>query len=877
MTASTLRQVEGFVQVKSLGTVQAKGISRPVEAHELLGATAARTRIQASAARGLTPLVGRRSEIDVFNKLVEQAAARRGQILALVGEPGMGKSRLVHEFIRHQLPPGWLVLEGPSVSYGKAMPYFPLIEMLHRYFQITDRDASETIQERVVRHVLELDDMLKPTIPPLLLLLGASPEENRSPASVEHDWLAQHQDLVEITKRFDAMNPQQRRRHTLDSLKGILIRESQRQPLLTVFEDLHWIDSETQAFLDSLVESLPTTRILLLVDYRPEYSQGWGDRTYYTQLRVDALNPPSAEELLQHLLGRNTDLGRLTQLLLQRTEGNPFFAEESIRSLVETGILVGEKGAYLPGLRINEIKIPSTVQNVVADRIDRLPIEEKRVLQTAAVIGPIVPFSLLEAVSDLADEDLRRYLSHLQTAEFLYETNLFPELEYSFKHAITGEVAYGELLLERRTLLHAKTVSALEKVAGDNLRDHIETLAHHAYHGELWEKAVLYLRQTASRAMDRCAYRNAAGCLDRALLSLKKLPQNHETMEQMIDLRLDFRTALFPLEELNSVIEHLLVAESLAESLGDRLRLGRTYGYLVHYYTGLGDRQKANTAADKGLSLAAELNDPSLEIQLNYYLGRACYATGDYNKAIVLLRRNVDVLGRQHKLEAHFDMECPPSILCRAILVMCLAETGELASAINIGTEAFQIATDIEHTFGAIYAESALGIAYMRRGDFDSAVSVLERGLNRCLTADIPAQFPLVASPLGLAYARTGRIPEGINLLEQVIHQTASKRTGGQAFRVAWLAEAYLRAGRIVEAMARSQLALEFAQHHGEKGREGWILRLIAMIHDRQNPRDVETIESHYRQALTLAGQLGMRPLQAHCHFGLGELFTRRQ
>ena len=309
--------------------MQVKGVSRPVDAFEVVAATTARTRVQAAAVRGLTPLVGRRTEIEVFSKLVEEAGSGKGQILAMVGEPGIGKSRLVHEFTRHQLRPDWLVLEAASVSYGKATPYLPLIEMLRRYFQITDRDGSENIQERVVTQVLELDNMLKDTTPPILSLLGALPDERRFPVSGGQDWLSQRQDLIDMVKRFRAMDPQQRRRSTFESLKRVLIRESQRQPLLLVFEDLHWIDSETQAFLDSFVESLPMARILLLVDYRPEYNHGWGDKSYYTQLRVNPLQPTSAEELLQHLLGRNKDLAPLKQLLIQRTEGNPFLRKRA--------------------------------------------------------------------------------------------------------------------------------------------------------------------------------------------------------------------------------------------------------------------------------------------------------------------------------------------------------------------------------------------------------------------------------------------------------------------------------------------------------------------------------------------------------------------
>src|SRR5215471_10257274 len=343
MTASTLRQAEGFVEVKAVGAVQVKGVSRAVEAFEVVAATAARTRVQAAAISGLTPLVGRRREIEVFSKLVEGAGSGKGQILAMVGEPALGKSRLVHEFTRHQLRPGWLVLEGTSVSYGKATPYFPLIEMLRGNFQIADGEGSDNIREQVVMHILELDNMLKDAIPPILALLGALAEVS-SPAP-----RTQFKELVDATERYLGTDPQQRRRYTFDALKRVLIRESQRQPLLIVFEDLHWIDSETQTFLDSFVESLPMARIVLLVDYRPEYSHGWGDKTYYTQIRVDPLQSANAEELLQHLLGSNKDLAPLKELLMHRTEGNPFFAEESVRSLVETGILIGDKGAYRPG------------------------------------------------------------------------------------------------------------------------------------------------------------------------------------------------------------------------------------------------------------------------------------------------------------------------------------------------------------------------------------------------------------------------------------------------------------------------------------------------------------------------------------------------
>ena len=323
LTAATLRLVEGLVQVTALGPVPVKGLDEPVEVFELVGASRLRRRLQAAAARGLTPFVGRQPELEALHQALAQAQTGHGQVVALVGEAGVGKSRLVHECVHSHRTQGWRVLESASVSYGKATPYFPVIDLLKRYCHVDDGDDARTIRAKVTGQVLTLDETLQDTLPALLALLDAVPDD--SP--------------------FLHLDPPQRRQRTLDGLKRVLLRESQVQPLLLVFEDLHWIDTETQALLDSLVESLPTARLLLLVNYRPEYQHGWGSKTYYTQLRLDPLPPASAEEFLQALLGDDPSLAPLKQLLIARTEGNPFFLEESVRTLVETGVLVGEPGA----------------------------------------------------------------------------------------------------------------------------------------------------------------------------------------------------------------------------------------------------------------------------------------------------------------------------------------------------------------------------------------------------------------------------------------------------------------------------------------------------------------------------------------------------
>jgi hypothetical protein len=305
---------------------------------------------------------------------------------------------------------------------------------------------------------------------------------------------------------WQALDPQQRRRQTLEAVKRLLIRESHVQPLLLIFEDLHWIDSETQALLDSLVASLPTARVLLLVNYCPEYQHGWGSKTYYTQLRLDPLPAASAEALLQVLLGDAPSLAPLNRLLIERTEGNPFFLEESIRTLVETGMLVGAPGAYRLAQPLDSLLMPATVQAVLAARIDRLPPEEKRLLQTTVVIGHQIPLPLLQAIAELPEADLDRGLAHLQAAEFLYETQVFPERTFTCKHALTYEVAYSRLLQERRRGLHARIGEALERLYADRLDEQVERLAHHAFRGDVWDKACTYYRQAWAKAMEQLAY-----------------------------------------------------------------------------------------------------------------------------------------------------------------------------------------------------------------------------------------------------------------------------------------------------------------------------------------------------------------------------------
>jgi class 3 adenylate cyclase/tetratricopeptide (TPR) repeat protein len=853
LTADTLRLVEELVQVNALGPIPVKGLSEPVEVCELVGATALRQGFQARAARGLAPFVGRQADLEALQQALTRAGGGQGQVVALLGEPGVGKSRLVYEFLHAHHRQGWLRLESSAVSYGKATAYLPVRDLLKAYCHIEDRDDLRMVRAKITGQLLTLDDTLQDTVPAMLALCEALPPDHP----------------------FLHLDPLQQRRRTLEALKRVLLRESQVQPLLLVFEDLHWIDSETQAVLDMLVESLPTARVLLLVNYRPEYQHGWGSKTFYTHLRLDPLPEASAEALLQALLGHASDLAPLMPLLMARTQGNPFFLEESVRTLVETGVLVGGRGAYRLAHSLATLQVPATVQALLAARIDRLPPEDKRLLQTAAVIGTEVPWPLVQAIADMSEEALYRSLGTLQAAEFLYETSLFPERAYTFKHALTHEVAYGSLLHARRQALHARIIEALEVLAGDRLDDQVERLAHHALHGEVWDKAVAYGRQAGDKAQARSACREAVVGYEQALAALEHVPASRAATEQAIDLRLGLRAALNPLaEEPGRMLDHLRAAERLAQTLGDPLRLGQVYTGLSSTAWVAGEVERAIDYGQRALTLATPLRHVGLQAGARLILGHAYYDAGDYPRAVESYAQNVVTL-QEALLSARFGTAPSIAASSRAWLSWCHAERGAFTDGLTLAEDGRRIAETVQSPFSLIEAYSGISVVYLRQGDVQRAIPALERAVGLCHDWHIPLLWPIMAAALGLAYAMEGRLAAGLALVEQGVEQQfARSRLRRLAPAIACLSEALLLAGRLEEARQRAAQALDYAHQYQQRGTQAWALWLLGESTARQASPAGEPAVGHYRQALALAEALGMRPLQGHCHRGLGTLYA---
>ena len=612
ITANTLQLAEGYIAIGSLGPVPVKGLAEPLQIYEVTGAGAARTRLQAALGRGLTRFIGRDVELEELRRAQQLARGGRGQVVAIVGEAGVGKSRLMHEFVQSHHAAGWLVLEASSVSYGQATPYLPVTELLKQYFKINVHDSRRSIHEKVAGKILTLDASLQDAIPPVLDLLDALEDEDP----------------------FRSLDPSQHRQHTYQAVTRLLLSESRVQPLIAVFEDLHWYDPLTLGLLNALVVSLPDARMLLFVSYRPDYRDEWRSRPNYHQLRLDPLIGADVTELLQVLLGSDPNLTSLKSVVMERASGNPFFAEEIVRALVDTSVLEGARGNYRLARPLSSVEVPPTVQAVLAARIDALPAPEKRLLQEAAVIGYDVPLALLHAISGLTEDELGGVLGNLQDAEFLYAAQLFPDLQYRFKHAFTHDVAYSGLLRNRRRDIHARVVDVIERLYADRPGEQVDRLAHHAFQGELKEKAVHYFRQAAGKAAARSALSDARTWFEKALDVLKSLPESQGTIEQAFEIRLELRSVLRQFGEVRQMLDNIREAEVLAERLKDDRRRGRVFAIMTTVLATIDELDEAVVTGTRAVEIAQRVGDLSLGVIAKSCLGEAYYYRGEYEQVV---------------------------------------------------------------------------------------------------------------------------------------------------------------------------------------------------------------------------------------------------
>ena len=852
ITPDTLALVEGYVEVKSLGAVPIKGLADRIEIYELLCAGPARTRLQAATRRGLTRFVGRHDEIQQLRRVEQLAQVGRGQVAAIIGEAGVGKSRLVYEFTHSHRLEGWLVLESSSVSYGKATSYLPVIDLIKVYFKIHDRDDYREIREKVTGKLLTLDESLKSTLPALLALLDV-PVDDAS---------------------WETLDPSQRRLRTLDAIKRLVLREAKEQPLLLIFEDLHWIDGETQALLDNLIDALASSRILLLVDYRPQYEHRWSNRTYYSQMRLDALPAESAEELLQALVGDDPSLEPLKQLLVRR--GNPFFLEESVRALVETKALEGDRGRYRLTRPVQSLQVPPTVQVILASRIDRLPVDHKRLLQIASVIGKEVAYELLHVAAELPDEVLRQGLASLQIGEFIYETQLFPDLVYTFKHALTLEVTYKSLPLDARRNHHERIGRALESASLGRFDEKSEILSHHYQQAGNDEKALEYLLRAARRATTRFTSTEALGYCAAVVDCLDRLPRTEQRERQRFEIRLAEAQMLWFRGEYQQALGILQEIQSIAERLHDDEHLAK-----IHFTSGwlLYDQVELDRAFDhhqECLRLCQRLGCQQSMRRVYWGLGQSCRASSEdiaerRAKAIAYHEAGLRLADGAASAE-FFDVHN-----AHFLWLIYLFQLGDWTTAMGYLERGEAMARNLPESLHLALMMGSRGFSGLLKRQSTADLELLRASLVACEEAGSHIYRIFSRYLLGQWYFLLGEFRDSLNQFETAF-AIAGQTGRGNLFEPGLLlgtAEAEAQLGFLDSALDHLQRYCELIQQVGPLEGLAWFPsrgvanRVRGIILTKQ--RALEAAATQFSESLKLLAAHGYKPDLARTHVALGE------
>jgi class 3 adenylate cyclase/predicted ATPase len=822
VTAYTHRLTDGYFAFKDLGRTQIKGVEEPLNIYEVLGVGPLRTRLQVAARRGLTRFVGRQSEMEQMQHALAQAQAGHGQIVGVMGEPGLGKSRLFYEF-KLTAQSSCLVLEAYSVSHGKASPYLPVIELLKSYFDITLQDDERKRREKVTGKVLSLDRSLEDTLPYLFALLGIDDPQSS----------------------LQQMDAQIRRRRTFEALKKLFLRESLNQPLLLIFEDLHWIDSETQGLLDTLSDGVASARILLLVNYRPEYRYEWGQKTYYTQLRLAPFGKAEAEEFLDVLLGAfvgadprvgpqgpgaiGAPLQHLKQLILEKTEGTPFFMEEVVQTLAEEGVLSGERGNYRLEKAPIELRISPTVQGVLAARIDRLAADEKDLLHQLAIIGRQFPLSLVRQVVTQPEEELYHLLASLQRKEFLYEQPALPEPDYIFKHALTQEVAYGTVLHERRKALHERTAQAIETLYRATLDEHYSELAYHYTRSGNTEKAVEYLHRAGQQAVQRSAHAEAINHLTTALELLKTLPDTPTRTQHELTLQIAFGVPLMAIkgQAAPEVVKVYTRARELCRQVGETPQLFSVLHGLYRFYYVRAENKAAHELGEQLLRLAQSVQDPGLLLEAHRPLGVTSLSLGELATAQEHLEQAIVLYDPQQHRSHAFLYLIDPKVACLCYVALTLWHLGYPDQALNRSHKALTLAQELSHPYSLAFALSFAAMLHRLRRERHAAQERAEAALALCSEQGFPHWLATGTMERGWALAEQGQEKDGIAQIRQGL--ASLRATGAQVFTpyyLALLAETYGRDGQAGEGLTVVGEALAIVDKNEERVYEAELYRL---------------------------------------------------
>jgi class 3 adenylate cyclase/predicted ATPase len=852
ITEETRRLVEGYFALRGLAPTEIRGVSGLVNVYEVVDIGVLRGHFELAALRGLTRFVGRERELGEMRRALELTVGGRGQIVAVVADAGTGKSRLFHEF-KATLPAECKVLEAYSVSHGKASAWLPVLELLRGYFGIQDADDAAVRREKVRAAIGALDPTLGDAAPYLWNLLAIQQDP---------DPLAQ-------------MDAQVKHRRSLEAIKRIILRESLNQPLVVIFEDLHWIDSETQALLDLLADSIGSACLLLLVNYRPEYRHEWSGRGHYLQLRLDPLGAENATEMLRALLGEGTELDPVKRLIAERTGGNPFFIEEVVQALFEQGILA-RNGVVKLVRQLAHAHLPVTVQGMLTARIDRLPARDKELLQTLTVIGTEFPFTLARQVTKLPHEELERGLANLRFGEFIYEQPALSDVEYAFKHALTHEVAYNSLLVERRKLLHERAGQALESMFAGQLDDHLSELARQYSRSDNIIKAVKYLERAGHQSLQRSALADAISSFTRATGLLQKLPDGTERIRREVRMQLALGNAFWALRGYSApeAEQAFTRARELCEQLGDPPELSLALFGLWGVYYLRGKLRPAYELAERLLRRAQTAQDSTALMLAHQALGDVSYSMGEFLRARDHLEMELSL--HNPEVQMRFSVEdIRVNPLC--YLGWTLWHLGYPDQALKCCSEALALARARPYPHSVAFAESFAGFLFQYRREPHAAQETAERLITLCSQHGLSLWLAIATTKRGFAISQQGSNEEGIAQIQEGI---AATRAAGTELRqptdLSMLAEACLGAGRLNEGLAALTDALTAVDENDNRSWEAETHRLKGELLLRQDSSKHAEARGCFERAIEIARQQSSRSLELRATVSLARLLAQQ-
>ena len=849
---ATRKLCEGYFILKPLGPTRVKGVTEPVNVYEVAGLGPLRTRLQRSAGRGLTKFVGREREMEAMRNAAELAHAGRGQIVAAMAEAGVGKSRLIFEF-KAKNQSGWMALEAFSVSHGKASAYLPVLDLLHGYFKINSDDDARARREKIGGKVLMLDRTQEDTLPYLFALLG----------------------IVDGDDPLAQMDGQVKKRRTLDAIKRILLRESLNQPLMVIFEDLHWIDEETQALLNLLADSIANAKILLLLNYRPEYTHSWGNKTYYTQLRLDPLGNASAEEMLSALLGDGPELAALKHVIIDKTEGNPFFMEETVQVLLDDRALV-RNGVVKLMKPVAELKIPPTVQAILAARIDRLPSDLKDLLQHLAVIGREFPMSLVGAVVGKADDELNRMLNELQLGEFIYEQPALGDSEYIFKHALTQEVSYNSMLMERRRVLHERTGQAIESLYRDHLDDRLAELAHHFGRSGNSVKALEYHERAGLQAIGRSAYVEALQNFTAALEFLERTPPGRDRDRREFALQTSLGPVLMATKgwAAPETERAYLRAERLADT---GATIEQQFALLVGLfgvpYVG-GNLSAARERLKQVWKFVDRHPDPVFILEAVHHDWSVALSAGELETSQRHVERGLELFESKLRsaavplYSAHHPAVCGYAWHARLSWLR-----GRPDAARRYADRTISVAKELGDTISAAFALSEKALVHRMMLEPKLALEIAGAAIN--IAEDVGFLYVLRHSRIikGWALTELGRTEEGVGQIrEETDALSANREDLFLTLGLGTLADACLRAGHIEDGLKATVEALDLVHRSGECFWAAEIHRIRGELFLGQSPSDPISARASLEQALEIARRQAAKSLELRAACSLARL-----